>query len=172
MQTRFSLPLSLVLLTGLFAACDSEPGVSRVEVDGVYSVQTFTFDPVATFLNTVNVRARLDTSYTQLSFASGSAEYVLNFRFPGTPPQTYIISGGYDTEGDNRVVVNFGDDRDRLRLLLPPEVKFNYDEVAGLLSVDANIVANLEEYDPEQYSGTGVPLTAVNGRLNIVLRRR
>lgn len=172
MHARFSLPLFLVLFLGVFAAaCDSEPGVSRLEVDGTYAIDSLTFKPAAAVLPLENVKARLDQGSTGITFASGSSSYGFTFKFDGAP-ETYLIQGRYSTEGDNRVVVNFGEDnRDRRRLLLPPSVKFAYDEVAQTLTVDANVSGiNLEEYDPDKYGGSG--LTSVNGRLNIVLTRR
>ncbi len=169
MRFRFFLPILLFTLS--LAACDSEPGVSTLEVDGAYAITTLVFTPgTGNVIGPENVAARLDAPASQMTFASGSSAYVLNFKFTGQQQQ-YILSGRYGTEGSNRVVVDFGDrNADRRRLLLPREVKFAFDEAAGTLTYDGTVSGvNLEEYD-SKYSGLN--LTNVSGRLNVVLTRK
>lgn len=172
MQLRSFLPLVLVCVT--LAACDSDPGVSRLEVDGAYGITTWTFTPgtgSGGVLGTENVKARLDASASQMTFASSSSAYVLNFKILGQDGQ-YIISGRYSPEGSNQVEVDFGErNRDRRRVLLPPAVDFVFDKEAGTLTFNGTVSGiNLEEYDASKYGGLG--LTDVTGRLNIVLTRK
>ncbi len=171
MRTRFLLPLIALLCTVTLVACDSDPTVSRLEVDGAYAVTTWTFTPTATVLGPENVMARLELPATQLTLGSSSAAYVLNYKFLNAPGQ-FIISGGYTTEG-NRVILDFGErNSDRRKVLLPPEVKFTYDEAAMTLSFDGTVRGiNLQEFDPAKY-GTDGTFTNVTGRLNIVFTRK
>ncbi len=171
MRSCSAFLLSALLLFGV--ACDSGDSVSRLDVGGTYTVSTWTFKPTAAVLPQEDVKARLDQGVTQVTLASGRESYSFTFGFPGANGvETYIIAGGYDTEGDNRVVLDFGEkNRDRRRLLLPQKVRFTFDEATGVLSFDGTISGvNLEDYDPAKYGGSG--LTDVNGRLNVVLTRR
>ncbi len=157
------------------AACDSSSSPSPLDVGGSYNVSTWTFTPNAGALDPENVQARLDPAVTLLSLASGRKTYSFNFGMKstdGTPVKTYIIAGGYDTEGDNKVVIGFGDkNADRRRLLLPAKLRFTFDEAAGTLTYNGSVSGiDLEAYDQEKYRDSG--LNDVKGTLNIVLTRR
>lgn len=124
---------ALLAMTLAFAACDddgTEP--EGLEVSGTYNLTALSFDPQGS-LAEVDLLARLEGGAPRLILTTnGIAQLV--FEDPETSLVT-TVTGSYTTPAGN-VRVDFGTDVAAESILLPTEMTFTYDEVAGTLTID------------------------------------
>jgi hypothetical protein len=160
----------LALFTLLLSACDSDTGedTRTVDVDGLYEVQSWFFDPSAAFFPDANVADTLDLNRTQLTLAGQNRTFSFSFRREGDRAQS-LLNGSFEVDRSDRVTINFGEDEaQRSRLLLPPTVRFTFNEAEGTLTTSTQLSnVDLEAYDPVTYRDT----PPVGGTLTIVLVR-
>ena len=133
---------ALLAATLLFAACDDDDPTepNGIEVAGSYDLTALTFDPQGT-LAEVDLLARIGDSAPRLVLGgNGVAQLVF------VDPQTGLfttVTGTYTTPAGN-VRVDFGTDVAAESILLPEEMTFTYDEVAGTLTIDSAATAGVD----------------------------
>lgn len=149
--------VGLALFALALVGCDSSnPGRDLDAVDGVYTLETLTFDPVTQGLPTADVGARLDqtTTGTTLEVFGGDGEAVLRIRqLGGTGAQRVVFDAAASRGRLSLAAEDEEDEEDLASVLLPPEFALSYDGDSPRVlegSFDLSGV-NLEAFDSSVY---------------------
>lgn len=163
--------LGLALFALALVGCDSSnPGRDLDEVDGVYTLETLSFDPVTQALPTADVAARLDLSRTTLEIFGADGEALLRISPLGTAGASRVDFEATAARG--RLTLDLLDDDDEADLaaiLLPPEFALSYSGSAPRLLEGSFQISgvNLEAFDESQYQQQ----RNVSGTLTVRFRR-
>jgi hypothetical protein len=170
--------LLLLALAPLLIACDSDDGPSGPQVDGFYQATSYTFrQDGGSLIGTVDILSHMaqvggEPQFT-LDLFGRDNDFNLVYRLEGATARSNI-SGSFSTAADNRVTVGFGDNnRDAVRVLLPPSLTFSILERGAALSGSANTTVSFEqlaELDPDRFGG--LSNGTVRGTLTLTFERR
>ncbi len=145
--------LAVVLAVLAFSGCDSNnPGRDLALIDGVYTLEELTFDPVTQGLPTADLGARLDLPGTTLEVFGGDDEALLRIRYPDAPTQRIDLTVTASRGRATFRAITEEDRTDLARLFLPSEFALTYE------GEDPRVLQNTFEQ-------TGVDLQAFDASL-------
>ncbi|WP_412068819.1 hypothetical protein [Rubrivirga sp. IMCC43871] len=146
--------LAVVLAFLAFSGCDSNnPGRDLALIDGVYSLEALTFDPVTQGLPTADLGARLDLAGTSLEIFGADDQALLRIRYPDAPTRRVDLSV---TAARGRATFTgvTQEDRDDLAdLFLPAEFVLTYEGESPrvLANTFERTGVDLQAFDPTLY---------------------
>lgn len=163
---------AVLLFCALSAGCDTTDPVSPAspaDVEGLYDITEFLFNPQAAAIADANVLARLEPGATlDLLNTQRGGQFQLRYQFTGELPD--LISGDFTVTQDNVTLTVREEDRPSLSGLLLDAQIVLVRESDTVLSRSVTKSVNLEAFDAEEYGGAG--LTSVQGTLTLRLVQR
>ena len=162
---------ALALFALALAGCDSNnPGRDLSLIEGVYTVEALTFDPVTDALPDADVGARLDPSGTSLEVFGEDETSLLRVRYRDATGSRRVDLRTTASRGRATFeALDDADEADLAALFLPRQFTLTYDgDSPRLLSgtFDRSGV-NLEAFDPSRYQDQ----RSVRGTLVVRFRR-
>ena len=165
-SSSLALSSGFLVVALAIAGCSSGDPISpptAEDVEGNYAITEFTFTPLATGIQSVNVLDTLVTASTGLELF-GSRAALFRYRIEGVPAD--VIAGEFDITA-TQLRLRLTDPGARLpRLLLPATLTFERVN-ENTLHLESQITANLAAYDPARFAG----LNAVVGTLRLRFER-
>ena len=146
--------LAIAIAALAFTGCDSsDPGRDLGLIDGVYTLDVLSFDPVTQGLPTADLGARLDMEGTTLEVFGADAEARLRIRYPDQPTRRVDLEVG---ARGGRATFEALTDEDRLdlaALFLPASFALDYDPDAprSLAATLDRSGVDLEAFDRSVY---------------------
>jgi len=155
---RSTLLLAAVVL---FAACDSGNAIdppSPADIEGIYTVTAFRFDPAASALQSADVLSELVAADTRVEILD-SGDVIFRYRLSGET--TRVLLATVEVRRDQvRLTFRGQTDAGRVGVLLPTSLTL--DRVDTVLAASEATRVDLEAYDAARYSGfRDVPGTLV-----------
>lgn len=163
---RFAL-LSVVALAAVaFSGCDSGDAIdppTPADVAGIYTFESFRFQPTSSGLSPVSV---LDTLVAAESFIELLDSGQATLRFRRTGGTTRFVPATFEVRRQQlRLTFQAGNEATLARLVLPNVLTFDRPS-DGVLTISESFTANLEAYDAARYGG----FTSIPGTLTIRAR--
>ena len=170
--------LSLLLLALLLpvSACDSDDPTPPDEVDGRYRATAFTFTQEGgTLIGTVDVLSYMEVVAGEPVFTidlfGQDRAYTLAYQLASENSRS-SVRGSFESQTNNRVRLDLGDDPDGPRILLPAPLTLTSTADRSTLQVSSVTTATFEQLaalDPDEYGGLSGG--SIRGRVEITFVR-